>query len=421
MSFDTMTDRRCTSSVKWNPSAITNICNNPDAEPFWVADMDFAVPPEAHAEAKALAEHGIFGYPIATDEKTIFASFVETRHGMTIDESELSISPGVLSSISLSVELLSMEGDGVIVPLPAYAPFMRIVKLHNRTLIPWPMTHDSKRHTFTLDWAYLETIVDQAKLLIFCSPHNPTGIVFSEEELVRVAQICKARNVAIISDEIHADLSFKPFVSMHTVARSLNANTVTCMAPSKTFNIAGEHYSVTLFTDASLKQAFEKRLRQLWMTRPASYVTALVQVSYTKGLPWLEELLTYLNDNAVFITDYLARHLPELAFLKPDASFIGLIDAGRIMKLIEADAEANPDLYDPETSPDGSMLSRFLGQRARVACSAGTWFGGDAYASFIRFNFGTQRARIEAAFDRIKTAIRFLKETYPLSDEQDAR
>lgn len=421
MSFDTMIDRRCTSSVKWSPSAITDICNNPDAEPFWVADMDFTVPPVVHAEAKALAEHGIFGYPIATDEKTIFASFVKTRHGMTIDENELVISQGVLSSIALSVELLSTKGDGVIVPLPAYAPFMRIVELHDRTLIPWPMMYDSKRHVFSLDWACLETIVDQAKLLILCSPHNPTGIVFSEEELIRVAGICKARDVAIISDEIHADLSFKPFVSMHAIAGSLNANAVTCMAPSKTFNIAGEHYSVTLFTDASLKQAFEKRLRQLWISRPASYVTALVRVSYAKGLPWLEELLTYLDDNAVFISDYVARHLPELAFLKPDASFIGLIDAGRIMKLIEADAEANPDLYDSKTGPDGSMLSRFLGQRARVACNAGTWFGGEAYASFVRFNFGTQRARIEAAFDRIKTAIRFLKETYPLSDEQDAR
>lgn len=421
MNFDTMIDRRSTLSVKWDPSAITNICSNPDAEPFWVADMDFTVPPEAHAEAKALAEHGIFGYPVATDQKTVFMSFVKARHGMTIDEDELSISQGILSSISLSVELFSKEGDGVVVPLPAYAPFLRIVKLHNRTLIPWPMIYDTDRHVFTLDWASLDTVIDRAKLLIFCSPHNPTGIVFSEEELIRVAEICKVRDVVIISDEIHADLSFKSFVSVHTVAKELEAKAITCMAPSKTFNIAGEHYSVTLFTDSFMKQAFEKRLQQLWMFRPASYVTALARVSYEKGLPWLEELVTYLKDNAVFISDYFARHLPELIFLEPEASFIGLIDAGRMMKLIEADAKANPDLYDPATSPDGSMLSRFLGQRARVACNAGTWFGGQAYASFIRFNFATQRARIEAALDRIKTAIRFLKETYPQPDGQDAR
>ena len=421
MNFDAMIDRRSTLSVKWNPSAIATICNNPDAEPFWVADMDFTVPPAVHAEAKALAEHGIFGYPIATDQKKIFASFLEARHGMTVEEDEFAISQGVLSSLALAVELFSQEGDGVIVPLPAYAPFLKIVKLHDRTLIPWPMTYDSDRHVFTLDWEYLDTIIDRARLLIFCSPHNPTGIVFSEEELIRVAEICKVRDVVIISDEIHADLSFKSFVSVHTVAKELEAKAITCMAPSKTFNIAGEHYSVTLFTDSFMKQAFEKRLQQLWMFRPASYVTALARVSYEKGLPWLEELVTYLKDNAVFISDYFARHLPELIFLEPEASFIGLIDAGRMMKLIEADAKANPDLYDPATSPDGSMLSRFLGQRARVACNAGTWFGGQAYASFIRFNFATQRARIEAALDRIKTAIRFLKETYPPPGGQDAR
>ena len=129
--------------------------------------------------------------------------------------------------------------------------------------------------------------------------------------------------------------------------------------------------------------------------------------------------MTYLAENATFVEHYFAQNLNELIFLKPDASFIGLIDATSIMGLIERDAQANPDLYDPGLSPDGSMLSRFLGQRARVACNAGSWFGGEEYGYFVRFNFATPRSRIEAALDRIKTAVRFLQETYPPADEQD--
>lgn len=419
MNFDTLIDRTQTLSVKWNPSAITNICNNPKAEPFWVADMDFTVPPEVHEEAKTLAEHGIFGYPVATDQKEIFRSFAKARHKMVVTEDELTITQGVLSSIALLMEQLTSEGDGIIVPLPAYPPFMRLIKLHNRTLIPWPMIYDKESHTFTLDWTHLETIIDGAKLLIFCSPHNPSGAVFSEEELRRLTTICKTHDLAIISDEIHADLSFKPFVSIHSIAKELGAKAVTCMAPSKTFNIAGEHYSVTLFTDPHMKSTFEKRLLQLWMTRPASYVTALARSCYAHGLPWLKALMTYLAENATFVEHYFAQNLNELIFLKPDASFIGLIDATSIMGLIERDAQANPDLYDPGLSPDGSMLSRFLGQRARVACNAGSWFGGEEYGCFVRFNFATPRSRIEAALDRIKTAVRFLQETYPPADEQD--
>ncbi|MFA7559189.1 MAG: aminotransferase class I/II-fold pyridoxal phosphate-dependent enzyme [Sphaerochaeta sp.] len=420
MNFDSRIDRTKTLSVKWNPQAITNICNNPEAEPFWVADMDFTVPPSVHEEAKRLAEHGIFGYPVATDQKAIFTTFAKKRHAMDLTDGEITITQGVLSSISLLTELLSEEGDGIIVPLPAYPPFMRIIKLFNRTLIPWPMMYNASDHSFSLDWDHLDTIIAKAKLLIFCSPHNPTGVVFSEEEIRRLVTVCKKHDVPIISDEIHADLSYKPFVSVHTVAKSLDARAVTAMAPSKTFNIAGEHYSVTLFTDSALKSSFEKRLLQLWVTRPASYITALARSCYTDGLPWLNELMGYLEGNATFITEYFDQHLSDLIFLKPDASFIGLIDAQAIMKLIEADAAANPELYDPAKSPDGSMLSRFLGQRAKVACNAGSWFGGEEYGSFVRFNFATQRSRIEGALDRIKTAIRFLVETYPQEPEQDA-
>ncbi len=410
--FDRPIDRRSSLSVKWNKQAIKSQCGNPEAEPFWVADMDYQVADAIADQARQLSEHAIYGYPMATGQRELFCNWAEKRHQMHINTADVVICQGVLSSIAVLVEQLTAENDGVIVVYPAYQPFARIVNNLGRTLLSWPLLYDAETHRFGIDWKTYEDLCAKAKVLLFCNPHNPSGLAFTPEELEKLARIAKEHNVVIISDEIHADLSFGPHTSLHQIAKKTGCRTVVCMAPSKTFNIAGEHYSATLFSDQELRIQFKKRLEQLFIVETSTFATTLAMAAYREGLPWLNELIAYLKGNRDLIETTLKRELPSLVFIPPKASFIGLFDCSKVLDLVREDAKANPQLYDPSLSPQGGLLSRFFGQRAQVACNDGTWFGGPAYEQFVRFNYGTQRDAVERALSRMIKAVRWLEETY---------
>lgn len=411
-SFDTDIERRGSLSVKWNKEAIKQICGNPEAIPFWVADMDFQVAPQIHEKAKALADHGVFGYPYANNQRQVFCNWAKNRHQMEVRPSQVVISGGVLNSLSILVEQHSKIGDGIIVPMPAYQPFVTIVNRQSRNLLEWPLHYDESSHQFSLDWEALTNLCKKASILIFCSPHNPCGLVFSKQELKRLCEIAKEHQVLIISDEIHADLSYTDHCSLLDVAKETECDVVVLMAPSKTFNIAGEHYSVTLFNNQVLKQKFQNRLEQLFLSSTSNFATTVSLAAYESALPWLESLLLYLQENATLIDTYLKEHIPSIKFIRPEASFIALIDCSPLLPFIEADAKAFPDLYNPDNSPLGGLLSRFFGHRANLACNDGTWFGGEMYRRFIRFNYGTTKAAILQALQRMQEGVRFLEETY---------
>jgi len=410
--FSQEVNRKGTLSVKWNPKAIKSIAATEEAEPFWVADMDFLAPPEVVEAAVETAKSGVYGYPYVEDKEQLFCTWVEKRHNWKVERKDVAICPGMLTSIALLTEMLTSVGDGVIVPLPAYQPFVKIVRNLGRNLIAWPLLYDEKSHQFSLDWEAFEELCKQAKLLIFCSPHNPSGLVFSEDELKKVAFIANKHRVAIISDEIHADLSFKAHHALLPIATRAGCTAVTCMAPSKTFNIAGEHFSVSLFSDDTLRLAFKRRLVQLFLDGNSFFSTTIALSAYEKGEPWLKELIVYLQENIAFMEAFFKEKLPSLAFIKPQASFIAFIDCSGIVPLVEQDAKAFPDLYDEEKSPNGGLLSRFFGLRANVALNDGTWFGGDAYRGFVRFNYGTRQENVASALERMEKAIKALEATY---------
>ncbi len=410
--FSQEVNRRGTLSVKWNPQAIKGIAATETAEPFWVADMDFLAPPEVIQATVETANSGVYGYPYVEDKEQLFCSWAEKRHSWEIAAKDVVICPGMLTSIALLTEMLTHEGDGVIVPLPAYQPFVRIVRNLGRNLIPWPLAYDGEAHQFSLDWESFEELCKQAKLLIFCSPHNPSGLTFSEDELKKLSLIAKRYQVAIISDEIHADLSFRAHHPLLPIATEVGCTAVTCMAPSKTFNIAGEHFSVSLFSDDKLRLAFMRRLDQLYLGGNSFFSTTIALKAYETGEPWLRELLAYLQENIAFMDTFFKERLPSLSFIRPQASFIAFIDCSAILPLVEQDSKAFAELYADKKSPNGGLLSRFFGLRAEVALNDGTWFGGEPYKSFVRFNFGTRKDRISEALQRMEKAIKVLEETY---------
>lgn len=410
--FSQEVNRKGTLSVKWNPQAIKGIAATEKAEPFWVADMDFLAPPEVVETAVNTAKSGVYGYPYVEDKEQFFCSWVEKRHNWKVNRKDVVFCPGMLTSIALLTEMLTSEGEGVIVPFPAYQPFVRIVRNLGRTLITWPLLYDKDTHRFALDWDAFESLCKKAKLLIFCSPHNPSGMTFSEEDLKRLALMAKKHRLSIICDEIHADLSFKAHHPLLPIATEVGCTAVTCMAPSKTFNIAGEHFSVSVFSDDKLRLAFMRRLDQLFLSGNSFFSTTLALTAYERGEPWLHELLLYLQENIAFMESFFKKRLPRLSFIKPEASFIAFIDCSAIVPLVEKDALAFPELYDDKKSPNGGLLSRFFGLRAEVALNDGTWFGGDAYRGFVRFNYGTRKERVSLALERMEKAIKFLEDTY---------
>ena len=412
INFDRKIDRKDSLSVKWNRKAIKSIAANEEAEPFWVADMDFTAAPQVVEAASKAAKDGIYGYPHVEGQQEVFCSWAKKRHNWEVAPKQVIISPGMLTSISSLTDILTKEGEGVIVPIPAYQPFIRIVHNLNRKLITWPLLYDEQEQQFSLDWEIFDDLCKQAKLLIFCSPHNPSGLSFSQGELTRLAETAKKHGVAIICDEIHADLSFVGHHPLLPIASAVGCTAVTCMAPSKTFNIAGEHYSVTIIENEQLRNTYLKRLEQLFLAETSFFSTTVALASYEHGYQWLMDLLDYLQGNVGFIDQYCRLHIPQIKPVKPKASFITFFDCREILPLVEKDALANPQLYDPKKSPAGGLLSRFFGLRAQVALNDGTWFGGEAYRQFVRFNYGTQRASIESALKRMEQAVQFLVDTY---------
>ncbi|MCH3917319.1 MAG: aminotransferase class I/II-fold pyridoxal phosphate-dependent enzyme [Spirochaetia bacterium] len=403
--FDTLAQRKGTLSAKWNEDDIESFCGNRKATPFWVADMDFKSCPAIIDEATKIAQSGSYGYPAFKNLKEDFQAFVLKRHGLSVDTDEISISQGVLSSIAIVMSLVTAPGDGVIVPFPAYKPFVSITERQERKLLPWYMKQEGT--AFSLDWDSYETLCRQAKLLILCSPHNPTGVVFTEQELEKACMIAKKHGVFIICDEIHIDLTFPsekqvPFLE---IARKMQASAMSAMAPSKTFNIAGEHFSIALFSDPQVKARYDAFCRNYWLQGTSYFSTALASAAYRNGYEWLMEATDYLEGNARFIEQFCKSSMPLVKPLHAGSSFICLWDCTALLPYVEQDAQNHPDFYARSKTSQAGLLSTFFGKKAGIAMHDGTWFGGERYKGYVRFNYGTRRSEVARALTQCKKAV----------------
>lgn len=404
--FTTAVDRSGSLSVKWNTEAIRSICGNSDAAPFWVADMDFKAPPSVITALAKQVDHGVLGYPDFSTVQSVFSHWAQKRHAWHVEPREVITSPGMLASIATLVELESAQGDEIILPMPAYQPFVHIIRNLGRKVRKWPMLYNTEQRRFSLDLPLLEKLAsrDSTSILLFCSPHNPTGRVFTESELTAVAEIASNHGLTVLSDEIHADLTLPghKHIPFDLLARRYRVSCATCMAPSKTFNIAGEHFSIVVCSTGELTAKLKHRFKALHLS-PDILATVTALGAYEGGFSWLTSLREHLVSNIDLISRKLDASGSGLHFIVPEASFIGLIDCFEIYDRVEADALRHPDLYDRSISPSGGLLSRFFGQRAAVAMNDGTWFGSN-YGRFTRLNYGTSTEAISSAIDAMITA-----------------
>jgi cystathionine beta-lyase len=375
--FDTLPNRRESECAKWNDY-------EEDVLPMWVADMDFQSPEPIIEALKARVDHGVFGYPRPTlCLKEAVVAWLSRRHGWDVSPDDLVFVPGVVTGFNLAAHAVTRPGDGVLVQTPTYGPFLGVEK--NVNLLQHEMElnrRDNGQYKVDLD-AFESALTGRTRIFMLCNPQNPTGRVFIKEELEAMADICLKNKIIICSDEIHSDLvySSNEHLSLASLDPEIAANTITLIAPSKTFNIAGLKASIAVITNKELRKQFDGARQGL-----AGGVNLLgmvaMEAAYTQCDAWLNALLEYLEGNRDYLYEFVSRELPGIKMVKPEGTYLAWLDCR------DAQINGKPDI--------------FFREKAKVAMNDGEWFGKGGQG-FVRLNFGCPRSMLEESLNRMKS------------------
>jgi cystathionine beta-lyase len=383
--FDEIVDRTGTNSLKYDARVL--FFGNADVLPLWVADMDFRTPDFIIDAIKKRAEHEVFGYTFRPESYTkAILNWQKKRHNWEIKPEWISFSPGVVAGLTMAIEALSEPGDGVIVQPPVYFPFFDSVKGTNRQLIENPLKLVNGRYYFDLD-DLKQKITPKTKLLLLCNPQNPGGMAWNKDELLALATICLKHKIIIISDEIHSDLIFEGY--KHTPVASLSdevaLNSVTLMAPSKTFNTAGLTTSFLVIPNKRHFVAYERVMRLPHLHMGNIFGTVALEAAYTHGEEWLAELLVYLQDNYKLLESFFAEKLPKANVMRPEATYLIWID------------------FSAYGLSDDDLNKKLIA--AGVGFNRGIQFGKQG-SGFMRMNIGCPRSILEEALVRVEKALK---------------
>lgn len=383
--FDSIIDRTDTHSEKWDGRA--QVFGRADVLPLWVADMDFPAPAPVVAAVAKRAAHGIYGYTARPDAlSAAVMDWTATRHGWNLKQDWLIHTPGVVPAINMAINAFTRPGEGILIQPPVYPPFFRTIANNDRRIVQNPLQYENGR--YTINYADLEAKLDQGvKMLVLCSPHNPVGRVWSRDELARLGELCLRREVVIVSDEIHSDIVFpgNAHIPLATVSESLARCTVTCIAPSKTFNVAGFSASVTIIPDQGLRARFRDIIKRWGMGSGNIFGMTAMEAAYRHGANWLDQLLAYLNENAILVAEYLRKNIPPLKTVRPEGTYLAWLDCR-------------------ELAIDQAALGRLMIETAGVGLNDGLDFGEEG-RGFMRLNFGCPRSILLEGLQRIERAV----------------
>ncbi len=384
--FDALLDRRGTESMKWDVAS--RQFGVDDVIPLWVADMDFAVPPAVIEALKKRLEHPIFGYPLPSPSYwEPVVRWLEERQAWTVRPEWIAACPGVVPALNLCIQAFSRPGDKVVIQTPVYHPFYFAAENNGRRLVQNPLRFADGRWTMDLD-DLARRIDERTRMLVLCSPHNPVGRVWTPAELEALGRLALDRGLVIIADEIHADLVFdgRRHTPLASLGSELAARTITLQAPSKTFNVAGLTAAFAVIADPVLRSRFEAQLECAGLSIGNIFGQTALRAAYAESGPWLDALCSYLEGNFDFAEAFFRERLPGLRFLRPEGTYLALLDA-RGLGLEPA-----------------ALFKLFL-EKARVFIDEGTKFG-PALAGFLRMNMASPRPLLLQAFERIERALR---------------
>lgn len=384
--FDEIIDRKGTSCVKYD--GLKNAYQGKEnLIPLWVADMDFATPDFIVEALKKRCEHPVFGYTFDDDEYyESIQTWLDYKYHWKTEREWISYIPGIVKGIGLAVQCFTQPGDKVIIQPPVYHPFRLVPTRMGREVVYNPLKLEDG--IYKMDFEQLESLIDKdCKMLILSNPHNPGGVVWEKEALVKLAQICSAHGILVISDEIHAEMTYPQFRHhpFATVSEEAAACSVTFMAPSKTFNIAGIVSSYALVPDSRIREKFYSFLEAGELNAGTIFAFTATKAAYTYGAEWLQQMRSYVIENVNFVDEYLKKNIPQIKVYRPQASFLVWLDC-RELKL---------------TQPE---LVQLFEDKAGLALNDGTMFGKEG-EGFMRLNIGCPRSILNQALDSLKKAI----------------
>lgn len=355
--------------------------------PLWVADMDFEAPSCVKQALKKYVDFGVFGYyQIPNRYYEAFINWEKTYHDYDVKKEWIRFAPGVVPAFNWLIHILTNERDGVLITPPVYYPFKDAVVNNNRTLVESPLMRLEDH--YELDYEDFERKIKEqnVKLFIFCTPHNPVGRVWKKEEIVKVLDICKKYGVYVIADEIHQDIIMDGYQKVTAAATgNYDEIMVTLTAATKTFNLAGCQNSIVVIPNESLRKRYDDYLTRLRITGGNAFGYIAVQSAYEGGRKWLDEVLNIIEENYHLMKSILEEKLPKVWISKLEGTYLMWIDLGAYVSADEIE----------------SVIQKDCG----LAVDYGSWFGGEAYGTFIRVNLATREENIRLAAEKIVEAL----------------
>ncbi|MEZ5020229.1 MAG: PatB family C-S lyase [Bacteroidales bacterium] len=384
--FDEAPCRENTSCLKWDKRE--EVFGRADVIPIWIADMDFRTPPFIIEALRGRLDHDILGYSYRPDSYfESFINWVSALHRWEIHKEWIEFSPGVVPALNLCTHAYTSPGDEIIIQPPVYPPFFGAVNDHGRKLVFNQLVETAEG--FRIDFEGLrKAITPKTRMLILSNPHNPVGRVWTRDELTELAEICSEKGIVILSDEIHSDLLLPgaKHIPLASVSEKAASVTVTCMAPSKTFNLAGLSTSSMIISDRGLMEKYRKTLVGLHMHLGNIFGNVASEAAYTHGREWLEQLMNYIEGNVDLVMDFCRDRLPVIRPVRPEATYMIWLDC-RAMGM------------------NGPELNRFFVDEAGVGMNEGSRFGPGG-EGFMRMNLACPRATVLRALEQIENAIK---------------
>jgi cystathionine beta-lyase len=387
-SFDHVIARKGSLSLKHD--GLQSTFGVSDAQAMWVADMDFSAPSAVSHALQLRAQHPIYGYSMVPESLyEALIDWMRVKHDWEIERDWIVLTPGVVPCLSTVVMALTNEKDGVIVQPPVYFPFLSVADNTGRTLFENPLVlrldqFDGLR--YEIDFDHFERCAKQAKILLLCSPHNPVGRVWQKEELAKLLAIAKQHRLLILADEIHADLVYPD--AKHSVLGKMDldqANVITAVAPSKTFNIPGLGLSALIVPHSPSRKAIELQLSKTGVSVANPFSLVAFEAAYRHGHEWLAGLMDYLQQTRDLVSTYFKQYIPQITVAPAEGTYLLWLDC-RKLKL------------------DDQQLQAFFLHQAKLALSPGALFGAGG-EGFMRMNIATSQANVLMALEKLKAAL----------------
>lgn len=383
--FDNIIDRTQSDCDKFSNTSTQNLFGTTDVLPMWIADMDFASGDFIIDAIKNRADHGVFGYHCRSDRyNQAIVGWVGRRSGWDIKPEWLEFSPGVVAGLTFAMLGLTKEGDGIMIQPPVYHPFAIAINHNKRKVVNNPLKYTE--NGYEIDFEDMDKKLAEAKVFLMCNPHNPSGRCYTREELEKIAELCIKHDVMIISDEIHSDFVYAPNKHIHIASLSpeVAERTITLIAPSKSFNIAGFCTAVAIIPNPKLKEIYFDEMLKIHVNNSNIFGAVALEAAYTKGDQWMDDVKEYLESNIDYCLDFIKTNIPSIKCYKPQSTFLLWLNF------------SNWGMTQEE-------LSRFLVEKARLGLNDGAMYGAEG-VGFQRINLGAPRATIVEAMNRLHKA-----------------